>query len=176
MPYDNLDDVQKEAYVNSDSDLITMSTLEIDHADFSQPIRVVRDRNALTGVKTAAGASITFAPFWFEFVPPELTGDPDPTFDISVANATGELTQYLEIATESVTPITVIYRTYLVNMLTGAKLLGGLPSSDEMTMESYTVSTQGNMAVFTIVMSPIANQSFPSYTYNPDDFPGLLAT
>jgi len=180
MPYDNLTDVQKEAYVNSDADLITLSTLEIYHPNFTSSLKIVRDSTALSGAKIESGApeapgsTVTFQAFWFEFVPPEIDGQPDPTFDISVVNASGAITPYLESATESIVPIGVVYRTYLYDSAGGGLLNGGQPSADPFYLEAFTAETQGNMAVFKIIMAPIGNRSFPSYRYTPEEFPGLL--
>lgn len=180
MPYDNLTDVQKEAYVNSDADLITLSTLEIYHPNFTESLKLVRDSTALTGAKIesgapeAPGATVTFQPFWFDFIPPEIDGDPDPTFDITVVNASGAITSYLESATESTVPIGVVYRTYLYDASSGGLLNGGQPSADPFYLEAFTAEIKGNTAVFTIIMAPIGNRSFPSWTYTPEEFPGLL--
>lgn len=180
MPYDNLTDVQKEAYVNSDADTITLSTLEIYHPSFSSSLKIVRDSVVLSGAKIesgapeAPGATVDFQPFWFDFVPPEIDGDPDPTFNITVVNAGGAITPYLESATETIVPIGVVYRTYLYDSLNGGLLNSGQPSADPFYLEAFTAEVQGNTAIFKIIMTPIGNRSFPSFTYTPEDFPGLL--
>lgn len=178
MPDSELTAVQKEAYVLSSSHLVTLHTLEIRHPDFLSPIRIVRDQRDLVGklesdAPANAGENVTFTALWFEFIPPELGEDPDPTFDIKVDNVSGILIPYLELASASTEPIEVTYRMFSWNHITQALNNLDEPSAEPLHMEVFKAGTQAHAAMFTITMAPIANRPFPKEKYTTSQFPGL---
>jgi hypothetical protein len=107
-----LSEAVKEAYASAPVDEIIYHTLEINHPDFTAPIRVVRDRIELVAT-TENAESVTFVPFAFDVVPPDVQSQQMPICKVEMDNVGRELMSQLEAAYTSNEMITMIYRQYL---------------------------------------------------------------
>lgn len=181
MAYDDLSAVQREAFVSAKADMATLHTLELRHSTFSGgPIRVVRDTQVLNATLEAdapenANQSVAFQPSWFNITLPELGGDPDPFLTVSIDNATGLITPYLELAAQSTEALKVTYRTFLWDLTADALELI-TPSSTPIYMEAFSATATETNVSLQITFVPIATKAFPGNKYNTEEFPGLAVS
>lgn len=169
-----LSEAIKEAYASAPADVILYHTLEIWHSNFTTPIYVVRDFADLNATKEAAAArdastQVTFVGFAFELVPPEVDRGGVPQCVIEIDNVSREILANIEAAMGSDESITVIYRAYLSDDLTG-------PENDpplELTIMSITADPFKVRAV--AGFGSLANTRFPKLDYSSEVFPGLIA-
>lgn len=163
----------KEAYASAPTAEVILHTLELNHASFTQPIRVVRNTVDLlacleAGAPHDAGAWVNFVAFAFDFVPPGSTTQAAPEITIAVDNVSQEIGAALELAIESMTPITVIYRPYLASN----------PAQPEMNPPLIMTVLSGTINALQVSLragfADFANRKFPSEMYTATRFPGLV--
>ena len=104
-----------EFYLNSDSNIVQLETIELSHSDFTQTYRVVR--NATNGITatTEAGASVAFTYYPLAIDAGETRENLDQSFKITL----GDLGEILPAELDAVAtangfdekPV-LIYRTY----------------------------------------------------------------
>lgn len=173
MPDSTLSEAIKEAYASAPSDVIIYHTLEIWHSAFTNPIYVVRDHSALLATiePTAArnaGDEVTFIAFAFDIVPPDQDKSGVPQCVIEFDNVSREILANIDLAMGSTSPITVIYRAYLSDDLSG-------PENDpplELQLMSITADPFRIRAV--AGFGSLSNLRFPKLDYTAEVFPGLL--
>lgn len=173
MPDSTLSQAIREAYASATAVPI-YHTLEIWHPAFSAPIYVVRDLSDLTatieaGAARNAGAAVTFVAFAFNIVPPEVDKAGIPQCVIEFDNVSRDILANIELAMQSTQSISVIYRAYLADDLSG-------PENDppyELTILSIVADVFKVQA--TAGFPSLANLRFPRLDYSADVFPGLLA-
>ena len=173
---DKLSEAIKEAYANSNDDII-LHTLEIRHDKFSQPIRVVRDLQNLNATleSTApedAGAEVEFKACAFQIKVPTVTDKPSSQMQIQIDNTSLEIIRNIEKViyvddSTSETPIKLIYRVYLLSDL-------GSPQHDPpIEMEVCNITADLQTITFTAKFADFSNKSFPSVEYNYSSYPLL---
>jgi hypothetical protein len=147
---------------------IVYHTLEINHPDFTAPIRVVRDRIELEAT-TENAELVTFVPFAFDVVPPDVQSQQMPTCTIEMDNVGRELMSQLENAYTSNEMITMVYRQYLESDKT-------VPQNNPpltLTVLSITANVMRVSAV--CGFGDLLNKRFPNEEYTAERFPGLVA-
>lgn len=174
MPDPALSAALAEAYASAPTDEVIYHTLEIRHAAFTQPIRVVRDHADLTARLEAsapqdAGLEVTFVGFAFDLVRPEVSATGVPQCTIEIDNVSREILANIELAMTSIEPIEVTYREYL-----GSDLLG--PQNDPpMTLTLTGITADVFRVRATASFADIGNRRFPREEYSAERFPGLIA-
>jgi len=113
----------QEAYASAPTNQIVHETLEIHHASFVAPIRVVRGIEDLSAKLEAAapengGEYVTFLAYDFRFVKPERGASGAPQATIVIDNINSAIYEALHDAAVSGTQLTVYYREYLDTDLT----------------------------------------------------------
>lgn len=168
-----LSEAIKEAYASAPVDAILYHTLEIWHPNFTQPIYVVRDFADLHATKEAGAArdastEVTFVGFAFNLIPPEVDRGGVPQCVIEIDNVSREILANIEASMGSTDPITVIYRAYLSDDLSGPENYPPL----ELTILSITADPFKVRAV--AGFGSLANTRFPKLDYDAQTFPGLI--
>lgn len=174
MPDPSLSEALKEAYASADSNEVIYHTLEIRHAAFTQPIRVVRDNADLTARLEASapenpGEMVTFVGFGFDLTKPELSSSGVPQCTIEIDNVSRDILANIELAMTGVDPILVTYREYLASDLEG-------PENDPPMTLTITSISADVFRVRAVASYPdISNRRFPREDYTTERFPGLVA-
>lgn len=168
------------AYASNPEDEIILDTLEFQHPAFvdesGQPmgIRVVNDHQILNA-KLEATATLNpseyvdFQPVYFQFTRPSETESGSlPEVEVRVDNVARILIPYLDQAKEMRSPITMMWRPYLVSDLTGPHILPVL------TLTLRSVSADMNSVIAKAGFTDLANRRFPGSEYTSKKFPGLV--
>lgn len=173
MPDPALSAAIAEAYASAPVDQVIHHTLELWHPAFDAPIRVVRDRTSLdarleAGAPRGAGTVVTFTPYAFDLVPPELVTSGVPQASLQIDNVSRDILAQIDRAVVSALPVTMIYRAFLSDRLDEG------PETDpplEMTLTgiSATPLRISAKAGFPNLLS----RRFPALEYDLDRFPGL---
>lgn len=170
MPDSSLTAAIEEAYASAPADEIVYHTLEFDHADFVQPIYVVRDRADLTATLEDGVTEVTFTAFGFDFHLPPIEQTASPEIVISIDNVGREIMPYLDAAAQSPDLVTVTYRPYLSSDLSAPQMDPPLTMVvREITVDVFKVECRATFGDF-------ANRRFPNDYYDAQRFPGLIAT
>jgi hypothetical protein len=177
----------KEAYSHASVEDVILHTLELNHASFTEPVRVVNDFGVLLEASTVYGGldiyghtltlestapvdpdtAVRFVGLYFNLELPAQSANRLPEIQITLDNVTREVSQYLDEAVESDDPITVIYREFLLNSPTVVQFkLQGL--------NIHKVTSRANTVTMTAIFSDLTNKAFPNRFYRPDEFPGLI--
>lgn len=177
MPDSTLSQAIKEAYAACPADSIIHHTLEIHHPSFTTPIRVVRDNNLtpLTATLEAtaprdAGQAVNFVGYQFDLTPPEVSTTGVPQCTVEIDNVSREILQQIELAVAGGSPdlITIIYRSFLSDDLTG-------PQNDPpLTLTVSDITANVFRIQATAGFPNLANKRFPSQDYTSERFPGLI--
>lgn len=174
MPDDSLSVAIKEAYASAPSDDVILHTIELRHASFATPIRVVRDHIALSATLESdapenPGETVTFVAFAFNFRLPDANKTTVPEIEITIDNASAELIGYLDVAAQTADMIELTYRPYLASDT----------SAPQMDPPITLVVREINCDVFRVVaragFGDLANKRYPSEIYTSERFPGLFA-
>jgi hypothetical protein len=103
---------------------IILDTIEIRHASFPAPIRLVRGDTDLQATLEAsapenAGEQVTFTHAGFELVLPRAGQDGFQMLTLNIGNIDKAVMRHLEIASANPGPVTVIFRQYLLSDTSG---------------------------------------------------------
>jgi hypothetical protein len=164
----SLSEALKEAYASAPANEIVYHTLEIDHPDFTVPIRVVRDRVELIAT-TENAEEVTFIPFAFDVVPPDVQSEQMPTCTIEIDNVGRELMSQLEAAYTSSEPITMTYRQYLESDKSVPQ------NNPPLILTILSISANVMRIRATCGYADLLNKRFPNEEYTAERFPGLIA-
>ncbi len=172
MPDPTLTAALKEAYAAAPADIVILHTLELNHASFSQPLRVVRDY-ATVSVKLEATAPhdpngwATFAPYPFDFKLPPAGNQGVPELELTIDNVGADLIAAFDGAANSTTPVTMIYRPYLTSDLS-------LPTMNPpLQMVLRSISADMFRITAKAGFGDLGNRRFPSLLYTTQVYPGL---
>lgn len=173
MPDSTLSEAIKEAYASTPS-VVIYHTLEIWHAAFSVPIRVVRDVKNLSATleSTAprdASTEVTFIAYGFDVVPPEVISTGLPQITIEIDNISRDIVTAIEQATSSATPVTVIYRSYVASDLSEPA------NNPPLTLEVFQINVTKFRVKMIAGFNNLMNLRFPKMDYSAETFPGLIA-
>ncbi|MCU0919682.1 MAG: DUF1833 domain-containing protein [Burkholderiaceae bacterium] len=175
MPDSTLSQAIQEAYASAPSADIIYHTLEINHPDFTVPIRVVRDSTDLDATLEATAPTdpsteVTFTGYSFDVVPPDVQSEGMPTCVIEIDNVSREILAQIEATMGSTDMITVIYRQFLASNLAA-------PENDPpLTLTVLSISADVFRIRATCGFGDLVNKRFPSVNYTAMAFPGLVAT
>ena len=165
-----LSEALKEAYASAPVSEIIYHTLEIDHANFTTPIRVVRDTIDLTAFLEDGITEVTYVAFAFDIIPPDVQSSQMPTCKIEIDNVSRDILAQIELAIGSPDLITMTYRQYLSSDLSG-------PQNDPpMTLTIFDISANVFRISATCGYGDFLNKKFPSEEYTAERFPGLIAS
>lgn len=175
MPDPALSAALAEAYASAPVDEVIYHTLELHHAAFAVPIRVVRDRVGLEARLEASappdpGAVVSFSAYAFDIVPPEQTSTGVPQCTIEIDNVSREILVQIRAAAASADKIEVIYRVYLDH-----SVLDGPENDPPLTMQLKSVSATPLRIRAVAGFPDLLAEAFPRLVYDLDQFPGLLA-
>lgn len=173
MPDPSLSDAILEAYASAPVADVIYHTLEIWHAAFSVPIRVVRDYQPLdarleAGAPRNPGALVTFVDYPFDIQPPEQNASSVPQATIVIDNVDQEILAQIDAAVVSSTPITMIYRAFI----SGRETIG--PENEPpLELTVLTLSATPLRITATAGFPNLLNRKFPAGEYTLDRFPAL---
>lgn len=169
----------QEAYASAPVNEIAVDTFELYHPSFvnelNQPtaIRVcLAHEDLMFGLEADAilnpGQMVKFLACEFTATLPDVSEDGGtPSIQLGIANVSREITKYLELAKQSLTPIKVTYRPYLLSN-------PSVPQMDPpIVMEMSEIDVDVFQATGTATLEDIRNFPFPYETYNITRFPGL---
>jgi len=173
MPDPNLSEAIKEAYATAPSDDVILHTLELRHATFLEPIRVVRD-NADHELVLEASAplnpntSVLFLGYGFDIIPPSVMTSGVPELTITIDNVSSDIEEAIKIAADTTTKVEVTYRQYLLSDVSG-------PQNDPpLTMTLLSAGVKDMVISGKATIADIANKKFPGEDYTATRFPGLV--
>lgn len=156
----DLSDAIKEAYEYAPTDQIYYDTLEIDHTEFAQPLRIV---NSYTELTTNDG---TFVPVQFSCKLPETAGSTRGQMIITVNGLPNSLRAAIRNSTSSTSPATIKYRQYLD---------GELDADAELpvTLSVASIQETFNGIEITALFPDLIGAYFPRYLMTTTNLPGL---
>lgn len=163
----------KEAYASAPTNVIVLPTLELRHALWASPARVVCDKIDLSALLEAdapdgAGTIVTFSACAFQSEPPESSDKP-PEIQIRIDNVSREISTLVDQAMGQRSPIEITYRTYIVSDATTHGphyVLNGL------TLRRVSVTSTS--VTGTATFGDYINRAFPRVLYTAERFPGLV--
>lgn len=163
---DLMTEALKEAYAVCPTDIVIFETIQIDHVDFLEPIRLVNDYADLTA-QLETGETVTFIRFAFESVGAEVNAQGLPEVVITVDGASAEISQALDDLSGSADPLSVTLRSYRSDDLSA-------PAGRNVPGDVRSISIEDVRVTLRIGFGEIANRPFPSELYTPRRFPGLV--
>lgn len=175
MPDPTLSEALKEAYASAPSNVVIVETLEMRHAAFTEPVRVVlaHEPMELRLESTApidAGAVVSFVPFAFELTLPEIIDSGIPEMGIQIDNVSQEIIKNIELAMPSPEKLEITYRAYLSN-----DLLGGPQNDPPLTLNITQIEADAMSIRAKASIADFINKKFPGINYTDERFPGLMA-
>lgn len=172
MPDSVLKQAIKEAYAAAPASVAIYHTLEIRHASFVTPIRVVRDLADLTATLEATApidpsTAVLFLGYAFDLVPPDVSAGGTPQLAIEIDNVSRDILAAIEGAMATTDLLEVTYRAYLSSDLTG-------PQNDPpISLSIFQISATPLRIRALAGFQDIVNKRFPSVEYTAETFPGL---
>jgi len=168
MPDSTLSQAIKEAYASRPKKVIH-HTIELHHEAFTTPIRVKRGSGDLLAILEAtaprdAGQQVTFIGFGFDIKPPDLQG----RCTIEIDNVSRDIVRNVELSMASGTPITMIYRAYLEDDLTGPQ------NNPPLELSLVSITATAFRVTATATLLNFYNTIFPKLTYTDTQFPTLV--
>lgn len=173
MPDSTLSQAIKEAYASAPAASVILHTLEIWHPNFTVPIRVVRDTVTLeatleAGAPRNAGELVSFVGYAFDITPPDVEHSSIPQCVIEIDNVSRDILAQFDLALGDINPITVIYRAFLSDDLSG-------PENDPpLTLTIMSISASVFRIRATAGFGDLTNKRFPGVDYTAEVFPGLI--
>lgn len=169
----------KEAYASAPLGQVNYDTIEVRHPSFKDDaglptaIRVVIGyEDIIARLEPEAplngGEYVTFVAGAFNLTLPGFKEGEVPQLQLSLDNVSREITGYLESAAANPKPIEVTYRPYLSGDLSGPQM------DPPVTMVMTSIQAGVFQVTGTATMDDVNNWPFPSKTYTPDRFPGLV--
>lgn len=167
------------AYASAPEDEVVMDTLEFLHPSFLDDsgmptgIRVVNDHTILTAFLEVdaplnGGEEVDFQPVYFQFKrPSESDSGSAPEVELQVDNVSRILIPYMDLAKESRTPVTMIWRPYLASDLSGPHM------SPVLKLVLTQVGGDMNSMTARAGFTDLTNRRFPASEYTSAKFPGL---
>lgn len=167
------------AYASAPESEIILDTLEFRHPSFivgGVPMapRVVNDFQPLTAFLESSapinpGEEVEFKPVHFKFTRPrESDNSNTPEVSLTVDNVARILIPYLDMAKNSMTPILVTWRPYLISDLSGPHM------DPPLTLSLKAVSANMTTVNATAGFADLVNRRFPASEYTAVKFPGLV--
>lgn len=163
---DALSEAIKEAYASAPTNVVILETLEIDHEDLAEPIRLVRNRENLTFTLEDA-SSYEFEGAAFRMALPAAGDNGVQDLMLAIDNTDQRLTDFVNTVKASIAPVTCTYRPYRSDDLTTPQMDPPLVLYlHDINLNSFEVSARASFA-------DIINRKFPSVLYTRSRFPSL---
>lgn len=153
-----------EAENDTDDALAYADTLTIEHATFTQPLRVVR------GFDPLHVADVQYIPAWFDLKLPEKQAKANEVMTIDISNINRDTSHYLRNASQSQTPVTVLWQMFRIT-INAVQLVAKF----DLAMDIARVSIANGKVSATCQHPDFLNMPFGNLKYNVTDFRGLLA-
>jgi len=162
---DLMDEAYREACAVAPSNVIDLLTMQIDHPELDEPVRLVDDHNDLVA-KIETGETVTYTRFAFEAVEPEVNVAGQPELSITIDGASAEISRLLDSLSGDTNPLPVTLRAYRSDNLEspGRRLMPG---------EIRHISISTSRVTLRIGFGEISNLPYPRELYTPRRFPGL---
>jgi len=172
MPDVTLKQAIREAYASAPADIVIYHTLEIRHASFSTPIRVVRDVVGLSATLEAtapldASTTVDFLGYSFDITPPEVSTGGTPQLIIEIDNVSREILANIELAMSTTDLLEVTYRVFV------SADLGGPQNDPPLHLTIFSIHANPMRIRAVAGFQDIVNRRFPADTYTAEVFPGL---
>ena len=156
----------REAYASAPSDQIILHTISLSHVDWEEPLYLVRDYQDLTAA-LETDELVTFKAAAFDFIHPVLTTSSVPEVTVSIDNVSGEIFPLLDAVSASKDKITLVYRPYLSNELSGPQM------NPPLSLTLSTISVSSYTIIANARLSDTGRRAFPTSNYNLSDYPAL---
>lgn len=173
MPDPTLEEALKEAYATAPAGEVILHTLEFRHPNFTEPLRVVRDKADLNATLEAdapenGGEEVTFVQFSFDLELPDVTSGSSPELMLTIDNVSRDILTYIDLAANSQDLIEVTYRPYLLSDTSQPQMNPPLTMTvKEVEADIFRINARCGFGNF-------ANKPFPSEVYDLQRFAGLL--
>lgn len=161
----------QQAYASSPSDDI-ISTVELNHAAFAEPLRLVtgQDKPLTATLELEApfnpGQAVTFTAVAFAIQPPGHTANGPTPATVKIDNVSGQIAAILRQAISSNAAVRVIYREYVASDLSA-------PGQVIRDLKLRRVTVTGSTAAGEIGYEEMQSKAFPRQTYDKARFPAL---
>jgi len=174
----DLSDAIAEAYATARTDVVVLHTIEFRHASFvdedglPDSLRFVLDegREHVCTLEADApmfpGQAKPFTGCEFGLSLPSVEEGTAPTLTVTVPNIGTAITEHIQSAALSDTPVQITYRAYLSTDKSA-------PQNRPLTLELQTCSAADGKITATATLDNVANRAFPSVSYDTVRFPGL---
>lgn len=173
MPDPALDQAMREAYASCKG--TPLSTLEVRHPNFTQPIRIVLNGESMSARMEASaplnpGQMVEFTACGIRFKRPDVSPGGVKEMEFEIDNVSREIGAALELAADSGIEAEITFREYL------AEALADGPGNDPPMHLVLTRATAGVFSVQAAAGFPdLSSAEFPTDEYTLDRFPGLGA-
>lgn len=174
MPGATISAALRRAYASAPTDEVVYHTLEINHASFSEPIRVVQGFEEIEGTLEAdaprdPSTAVDFSALYFDFDLPPVRAEEVPFMEVRIRDASKLVVTPLEDAQENPSPIEMIYRPFISSDLSQPQMTPPLI----LNFEKISVSTSESLVAGHATFNDFRNRGFPFVSYAPQLFPGL---
>lgn len=138
-----LSPAQKEAYARAKTSVIDLFSFELRHPTFPEPIRMISyDQDIAVELEDYAPANpgevVNFMGVAFKAPQDEINTEPGNTFSVAVAGISAQALPYLNVASESLTPINATVR--YVSFDTRTLGVIGVSRPSEMQVRNFSVT------------------------------------
>ena len=170
-----LSEAEAEAAATAPIDRVMLDCMEFWHPAFTEAARVVNDKRDFTGTLEAtaprnAGETVTWKAVGVTVVWPSETDDAAaPRAQLQVDGVSSVLTEQLDLASDTLDPVTLILRRYASDDPSGPSRLPVL------TLELSDVTVTEQRVTATCIYGDPASRRFPARAYTRARYPGLAA-
>lgn len=159
MPF-SFEEAYKEALASAPADVTIIETITIDHPTFPSPFRFARtDKDVTLDGDVFSGSQ-------FEVTLPQMSAGSSASLQISVSDIKLNVGKELDVAAESLVPITVLYQSFLTTE-TSAQAEFSAP------LEGTQLSLQDRTLVMSATYPDLVNKKIPAIEYSTNLMPGL---
>jgi hypothetical protein len=157
MSYSN---AMKEAIASVDHGVTFIDTVTISHSTFPAPFRYARaDTDLIVN-------GITYLGKQFKWSLPELKAQSGAGINITVANASRALVDYVRTANNTIEPIKLLFASFIANVPTAT-------ASFSTALDVVQISVNKTDLVLNASYPDTINKKVPSKVYTTKEFPGL---
>ena len=168
-----LSEAQREAMAVAPNSDAILYTLEIDHADLAAPIRLVLNDRDITArlesdAETDPDTYVTFTAISLGIqLPEESDSSQAPSTRFWIDGVSALVASELEVAAESLDPVTLAVRTYISTDLSGPSSLPPL------RLELRDIEITETRVTASAAYADFGNTRFPAKSFTIEEYPGL---